>query len=114
MKAGGLDIAKGTTVNIVPIVMGYRSEVFEKPFEFRPERWMENNTLPPYSYIPFSAGERGCIGQYLAKIETRIVMERIIKKYKFKARNPIKMKYQWIYETVYSDFDMAIKSECSE
>jgi cytochrome P450 len=33
-------IPKGSTVDIMPLVLGYKSEVFEKPFEFRPERWM--------------------------------------------------------------------------
>ena len=70
---------------------------------------MEDKSLPPYSYIPFSAGERGCIGQYLAKIETRLYFEKFIQKYKFKAKNPLKMRFQWIYTAVYSDFEMELK-----
>ena len=36
MKAGGLEITKGTTVHIYPLVIHYKKEVFENPFEFKP------------------------------------------------------------------------------
>lgn len=72
-------IPKGSTVDIMPLILGYKSGVFEKPFEFRPERWIEASKVPPpYTFIPFSAGERTCIGQYLAKIETKMILQKFI------------------------------------
>ena len=42
-------------------------KLFDKPFEFRPERWLENDkTLEKY-LIPFSIGKRFCIGKHLTK-----------------------------------------------
>lgn len=52
----------------------YKEEYFEKPFEFMPERWIQNQNVPPFTYVPFSAGERNCIGQYLAKMESKILI----------------------------------------
>jgi cytochrome P450 family 4 len=34
-------------------------EVFEKPDEFIPERFLKN--IPPFAFVPFSAGQRNCI-----------------------------------------------------
>jgi len=33
-----------------------------------PERWLEDKKIEPYTFVPFSGGERNCIGQYLARI----------------------------------------------
>lgn len=38
-------------------------DYFPEPTKFKPERFM-NDKILPYSYIPFSCGERNCIGKY--------------------------------------------------
>ncbi|CAG9797889.1 unnamed protein product [Chironomus riparius] len=48
-------------------------EVFENPDEFIPERFLKD--LPAFAFIPFSAGQRNCIGQKFAmtSIKTNII-----------------------------------------
>lgn len=43
---------------------------YERPDEFRPERWIEGvpHHNAPLDYVPFSAGARRCIGQHLAQL----------------------------------------------
>lgn len=36
VSAGGLEIPKGSSVDIFPIINDYKTEYFEKPFEFIP------------------------------------------------------------------------------
>lgn len=43
-----------------------RSELFfDDPLDFKPERFLDEQTMEkrnPFTYIPFSAGPRNCIG----------------------------------------------------
>ncbi|XP_072942322.1 cytochrome P450 4C1-like [Epargyreus clarus] len=60
-----------------------RSDQFEEPLQFRPERFLaEKPTWHPYAYIPFSAGPRNCIGQKFAMIELKMALAAILLRYR--------------------------------
>lgn len=53
---------------------------------FVPERWLDQNAqdkIPPGAWRAFERGPRGCIGQELAMIETRVVLALTIRHYNF-------------------------------
>lgn len=41
------------------------ASVFDQPFEFRPERWLDGRETPQMQrcYVPFTKGSRVCLGQ---------------------------------------------------
>jgi cytochrome P450 len=59
-------IAKGTLVLYSPYLCHRDPELWEEPLAFRPERFAER--IPAWGYIPFSAGERTCLGLHLARL----------------------------------------------
>lgn len=58
-------------------------KLFPEPEKFNPERFDPNNTHKPFSYIPFSAGGRNCIGQRFAMLELKTVISKLIMNYRF-------------------------------
>lgn len=64
----GAIIPKGSEIGIVSYVLHRNAEIYPEPEKFDPERFAEGVYRPPYSYIPFSAGPRNCIGVWFAII----------------------------------------------
>ena len=54
--------------------------LWDNPSQFDPYRFSKENIdkINPFSYIPFSAGPRNCIGQNMAMHELNYVIARIL------------------------------------
>ncbi|KAL7042776.1 hypothetical protein ACKWTF_001272 [Chironomus riparius] len=59
--------------NLILFTAFRNPEVFKNPDEFIPERFLKD--MPAFAFIPFSAGQRNCIGQKFAmtSIKTNII-----------------------------------------
>lgn len=54
-----------------------REDLYPQPKQFKPERFL-NKQFSPYEFIPFGAGDRGCIGMALAQFEMKLVLATIL------------------------------------
>ena len=81
----GFVVPRGTTVFMSQWVMHRDGRFYDKPLEFRPERWAEGlaKTLPKYAYFPFGGGPRVCIGNGFALMETVLLLATIGQQYRF-------------------------------
>ncbi|CAH1400217.1 unnamed protein product [Nezara viridula] len=52
---------------------------WDNPEEFIPERFAPGNVINPFSFIPFSAGPRSCIGQKYAMMEMKTIMSTVVR-----------------------------------
>ncbi len=75
-EIGGYAIPAGTTIIISPWVLHRDPRHFERPTEFRPERWSGDlaRQLPRFAYIPFGGGPRICIGNRFAMMESVLIL----------------------------------------
>ena len=88
-KLESYTIPKGATLFIYPYALHRNKEVFPQPELYRPQRFMENmnseTRINPYSYVPFSAGPRNCIGQRFALTEEKIVLANLFRNFTIKS-----------------------------
>lgn len=79
----GLVIEKGTPVHVPLTALHTDPDYFENPLEFEPSRFLPENrdNIKPYTYLPFGAGPRSCIGQRFADLESKLVVWQVIKRF---------------------------------
>jgi cytochrome P450 len=72
---GGYHVPKGTVVLISPYVLHRRESEYPDPERFDPSRFERENErkLPKYSFLPFGAGRRVCIGNHFALMEGHVL-----------------------------------------
>ena len=58
---------------------------WKDPEQYNPLRFAHFNTdSNPFAYVPFSAGQRNCIGQHFTMNNERVILARIIRQFRFK------------------------------
>lgn len=67
---GGYRVEPGTLVLISTYAVHRDPRLWPRPDEFRPQRWTDDTDRGPrWSYLPFGAGTRQCIGKDFALVE---------------------------------------------
>jgi cytochrome P450 family 135 len=84
---GGYELPAGSFV--VPAIAGlhFREDLYPRPYEFRPERFLEGKA-DNYAWIPFGGGIRRCVGAAFAEFEMRIVLREIVSRAELRAPDP--------------------------
>ncbi|XP_033154341.1 uncharacterized protein LOC117137146 [Drosophila mauritiana] len=94
--ANGLILPKGAQITIHVFDIHRNAKYWDSPDEFRPERFQPENVQDrhTYAYVPFSAGQRNCIGQKYAMQEMKTLMVVLLKQFKvLKAIDPEKIVF---------------------
>ena len=69
-------------------------KVWKNPEIFQPERFEEANikNMKNFrcSFLPFSIGNRDCIGKYFALTEAKLILTKMILNFKFEFKNGFK------------------------
>lgn len=80
----GHRIPAGAEVLILPWLLHRKPSLWDRPDRFEPERFSPERASerPRFSYIPFGAGARACIGQAFAMTETMLILATIAQRYR--------------------------------
>ncbi|XP_071960585.1 steroid 17-alpha-hydroxylase/17,20 lyase-like [Antedon mediterranea] len=83
---GNYKVPENTWVFINTWALHNDSKYWDSPEKFKPERFLDSTCtvkqrLP--SFLPFSTGRRGCVGEALAKAQIFLIFTWLIQNYKF-------------------------------
>lgn len=100
-------IPRGTPTSMTSIFMHMNPEIFPRPKEFEPERWLDFSSSPSADdgakkhlsnyLVNFSKGTRGCLGQHLASAEIHLTLAAIFSGKRFELE---------LYQTTREDVDV--------
>ena len=76
-EIAGWKLPAGVKVYPGILLVHMREDLYERPLEFRPERFLEDG-VEPYAWLPFGGGIRRCIGAALAHAEMAEVLRTVI------------------------------------
>ncbi|HEX9680531.1 MAG TPA: cytochrome P450 [Anaerolineales bacterium] len=85
-ELGGYYIPAGSRVILSQYVVHRHPDYWPDPESFRPSRFLHQGRfrLEPFSYFPFGAGPRHCLGQELAEVEIRLTMAILLPRFRLR------------------------------
>jgi cytochrome P450 len=79
--ARSITVPAGTVVHMIPHVV-HRAKAYwgEEAARFDHRRWLSSSRphSHPFAFLPFSGGERSCIGQQFALMEAKVMLVMIL------------------------------------
>ncbi len=84
-RVGDLDIPEGSTVIVFVYGAHHADRHWQDPERFDPGRFIKENEKlrTPFTYLPFGAGPRGCIGANYAMLQILMILRALLRRYDF-------------------------------
>lgn len=79
-------IPKGSSILINIQGVHWNPEFWPEPMKFDPGRFLDTQVVEkrdPFTFLPFIAGPRNCLGQHLALLESKMVLSLLVQRYEF-------------------------------
>ncbi|MFO0549647.1 MAG: cytochrome P450 [Polyangiaceae bacterium] len=79
-EIGGYHLARGEFATVFPWALHHRPELYPDPETFDPDRFTAEaeEKRPRYTFVPFGAGPRVCIGNHFALLEGPLVLATML------------------------------------
>ncbi|OLF18756.1 cytochrome P450 [Actinophytocola xanthii] len=78
----GVRVGAGSMLLYSPYVTHRSAAVYERPLEFRPQRWLpgspEYRKVGPHEFAPFGGGPHRCVGSTMATTELTVMLARLL------------------------------------
>jgi cytochrome P450 len=84
-RVGDIAIPRGSTVIVFVYGAHHQPRSWQSPESFDPKRFAKANEKQqtPFTYLPFGAGPRGCIGGNYAMLQILMILSAVLRRYDF-------------------------------
>ncbi|KAJ9573559.1 hypothetical protein L9F63_009044, partial [Diploptera punctata] len=110
-----IELRTGDSILIPIYGLHHDPKYFPNPQQFDPERFSEANRhkIHPYTYMPFGAGPRSCLGVHFALMGVKLMLINLFSKYSFhmvsKTPSPLKITHTGFNITAKGGFWLGLK-----
>ena len=96
VELDGYRVPAGSIIMLPQWVIHRDPRWYDEPEKFDPDRWTREQTSnrPKYSYFPFGAGPRQCIGKPVARPEMKLVLATIAQNYQLQDPQPKSVEFE--------------------
>jgi cytochrome P450 len=94
----GHEIPAGEMIVVSPAFIHRMSSIYDRPEEFRPERFAGASTqdkVHSCAWIPFGKGSHTCIGMHLARLEVKAFFAHFLERYRIEACDDRKLRMRY-------------------
>ncbi len=83
-EISGHKIVPGDKIVLCPYIVHHSERYWDEPEKFDPSRFSPENIKKraTYSYLPFSAGKRSCIGGALSIVENTLALTQLLRRFR--------------------------------
>ncbi|MEM9622792.1 MAG: cytochrome P450 [Pseudomonadota bacterium] len=74
----GHHVPANTWILLAPQLTHFDPAIYPQPDQFDPQRFLDNPTPPPFSFLPFGRGSHMCLGMHFAYMEIKAVLYRLL------------------------------------
>ncbi|KAI2474059.1 hypothetical protein C4B38_000146 [Diabrotica virgifera virgifera] len=87
LASGDYTIPAGTTVILSQFIVHRNEKYYKNPVVFDPDNFLPEKCQerPYYSFIPFSAGPRSCVGRKYAMLKLKVLLADVIRKFQIES-----------------------------
>ncbi|XP_005176357.1 cytochrome P450 4g1-like [Musca domestica] len=88
LASGPYSIPKGTTIAVMQYAVHRDPKSFPNPDTFDPDNFLPERMAKRhyYSFIPFSAGPRSCVGRKFAMLKLKVLLSTILRNFEVKCK----------------------------
>ncbi|XP_028640341.1 cytochrome P450 3A9-like [Grammomys surdaster] len=104
VEINGVFIPKGTVVMVPTFALHKDPKCWPEPEAFCPERFSKKNqdSINPYTYLPFGNGPRNCIGMRFALMNMKVALVRVLQNFCFQpckeTQIPLKLRKKGFFQ----------------
>ncbi len=90
-KGETIRLPSGTSVVVLPYMIHRKEHYYPDPYKFDPDRFLpeEQAKRHAYTYLPFSAGNRNCLGLKFAMLEMKTIAAYILRNFDISSTDKI-------------------------
>ncbi|KAH8396155.1 hypothetical protein KR222_004265 [Zaprionus bogoriensis] len=83
LASGPYTVPKGTTVVVLQYCVHRRADIYPNPTKFDPDNFLPERMANRhyYSFIPFSAGPRSCVGRKYAMLKLKVLLSTLVRNF---------------------------------